>query len=127
MGWTGMSWKRVQSAKQGHRQNPEAKPECAFVDNSKAWYYPNVILKSTNNKSMMCSTVTAKIPKELKQKLKERGINISEVIRRALEEEIAAREEKELREMLDEIHANLGERLSEEDVVCAVRATREMR
>ena len=76
---------------------------------------------------MMYSTVTAKIPKELKQKLKERGINISEVIRRALEEEIMAREERELREMLDEIHADLGERLSEEDVVRAVRATREMR
>jgi post-segregation antitoxin (ccd killing protein) len=76
---------------------------------------------------MMYSTVTAKIPRELKQKLKERGINISEVIRRALEQEIAAREERELREMLDEIRANLGERLSEEDVVRAVRASREMR
>lgn len=75
----------------------------------------------------MYSTVTAKIPRELKQKLKERGINISEVIRRALEQEIAAREERELREMLDEIRANLGERLSEEDVVRAVRASREMR
>jgi post-segregation antitoxin (ccd killing protein) len=76
---------------------------------------------------MMYSTVTAKIPRELKQKLKERGINISEVIRRALEQEIAAREERELREMLDEIRANVGERLSEEDVVRAVRASREMR
>jgi post-segregation antitoxin (ccd killing protein) len=76
---------------------------------------------------MMYSTVTAKIPKELKQKLKERGIKISEVIRRALEEEIMAREERELREMLDEIRANLGQRLSEKDVVRAVRASREMR
>jgi post-segregation antitoxin (ccd killing protein) len=76
---------------------------------------------------MTYSTVTAKIPKELKQKLKERGIKISEVIRRALEEEIAAREERELREMLDQIHTDLGDRLSEEDVVRAVRASRGMR
>jgi hypothetical protein len=52
----------------------------------------------------------------IEAKLKKRRIKISE-----------AREERELREMLEEIHADLGERLSEEDVVRAVRATREMR
>ena len=55
-------------------------------------------------------------PERIEAKLKKRRIKISE-----------AREERELREMLDEIHADLGERLSEEDVVRAVRATREMR
>jgi len=38
-------------------------------------------------------TVSAKVPKELKEKMRELNINISQLVRRAIEEEVKRREE----------------------------------
>jgi post-segregation antitoxin (ccd killing protein) len=68
-------------------------------------------------------TVSAKVKEELWRKLKKYGVNISEVIKRALEEEVRRREEEELGELLDEASRVLR-KLSEEEIVEAVRWSR---
>jgi antitoxin CcdA len=48
---------------------------------------------------MMSVTVTVRIPKELKEEAERHGINISHVLRRALEEELRRRKLKKLRRL----------------------------
>lgn len=71
-------------------------------------------------------TVSAKIRKELYEKLKRYGVPISEVIRKALEEEVRRREEKEVREALKRAQEILM-KISPEEIVTAVRSSREER
>ena len=73
----------------------------------------------------MQEVVSAKIQKELKERARKYGINISGLVRSALEAEVARIEEKELRKRLDELSASLRNRLSVKDVVRAVRETRD--
>ena len=73
----------------------------------------------------MQEVVSAKIPKELKERARKYGINVSGLVRSALEAEVARIEEKELRKRLDELSASLRSRLSMKDVVRAVRETRD--
>ena len=73
----------------------------------------------------MQEVVSAKIPKELKERARKYGINISGLVRSALEAEVSRIEEKELRKRLDELSASLRSRLSMKDVVRAVRETRD--
>jgi len=70
--------------------------------------------------------VSAKIRKELYEKLKRYGVPISEVIRKALEEEVRRREEKEVREALKRAQEILM-KISPEEIVTAVRSSREER
>jgi len=60
-------------------------------------------------------TVSAKVRRELWEKLKSYGVNISKVIRRSLEEEVRRREEEEVRKLLGEASKHLR-KLSEEEV-----------
>ncbi|MBI2185476.1 MAG: hypothetical protein HYU39_11040 [Thaumarchaeota archaeon] len=76
---------------------------------------------------MRSSTVSAKVSQELKRKLRQRQVNISRVIRQALEQEVLKAEEEELRIKLEEIRRGLGSKISKEDTVAAVRASREGR
>ncbi|MDG7001790.1 MAG: type II toxin-antitoxin system CcdA family antitoxin [Nitrososphaerota archaeon] len=73
----------------------------------------------------MQEVVSAKVPKELKERARKYGINISGMVRRALEAEVARMEEKDLRKRLDELSVSLSNRLSVKDVVRAVRETRD--
>jgi len=70
--------------------------------------------------------VSAKIRKELYEKLKRYGVPISEVIRKALEEEVRRREEKEVREALKRAQEILM-KIPPEEIVTAVRSSREER
>ncbi len=69
-------------------------------------------------------TVSAKIKRELYKKIRKYGINVSEVIRRALQEEVARREEEELRRMLEEAGKILG-KVPEKRLVEHIRSSRE--
>jgi antitoxin CcdA len=69
-------------------------------------------------------TVSAKVRRELYEKLKMYRIPIGSVIKRALEEEVRKREEKEVRRKLAEAQAIL-KKIPEEEIVEAVRASRE--
>jgi len=71
-------------------------------------------------------TVTARIPKELKEALSRYGVNVSKVVRRALEEEARQRRHQELKgaaEDLGEFFAGI----SKEELAKSVRETREAR
>ena len=71
-------------------------------------------------------TVTAKIPKELKEKLDALGVNVSGLIRRVLEGEVKRLELERLRRLIVEASEVLREVPSEE-LVGAVRESRDER
>lgn len=47
-------------------------------------------------------TVTAKVPREIKEKLKRHGVNVSALIRETLEKEAQRLESEEMKELIDE-------------------------
>ncbi|RLE75998.1 MAG: hypothetical protein DRJ44_04860 [Thermoprotei archaeon] len=71
-------------------------------------------------------TVSAKVRKDLWIKLKKYKVNISKVIRRALEEEVKKREEEELRRELVKA-SNILKRIPTERIVGHIREMREAR
>ena len=75
----------------------------------------------------MSTTVSAKIPRLLKEKLQRYGIVVSRVIRRALEVEVARVEKDERCKELGTVARRLKGKISVEDVVKAVRRAREER
>jgi len=73
-------------------------------------------------------TVSTKVRKELLEKAKEYGINVSEVLRRALEEEVRKREEEEARKAAEELAKKLRARgITVEDIVRSIREDRDSR
>ena len=71
-------------------------------------------------------TVSAKVRRELWEKLRSYGVSISEVIERSLEEEIKRKEEEEARRLLGEA-SKLLRKLSEGEIVESIRESREKR
>ena len=71
--------------------------------------------------------LSVRVPAALKEKLDTYGINVSEVVRRALEQEVQRREDEALKKMLGETSARLWGRVPAEDVVAAVRESRDQR
>ena len=68
--------------------------------------------------------MSAKIPKKLKIELDKRGVNLSQAIRRGLENELKDKKVKEIESLLRKV--DLSE-VSERDIVRDIRATREER
>ena len=68
-------------------------------------------------------TVSAKVPEELKQKMEELSIRPSEIIRKAIEEEVYLREVEKIKEMLEEAEPILA-KLSVERAVRSIREDR---
>ncbi|MFU8870162.1 hypothetical protein [Natronococcus sp.] len=75
----------------------------------------------------MTSTVSAKIPDEMKEDIEEEDINVSEVIRNALEEELVERRREKLRRDAAALREKVGDGVETEEIVSAVRETREER
>jgi post-segregation antitoxin (ccd killing protein) len=71
-------------------------------------------------------TVSAKIPAELKAKIRRHGINTSRVMRQALEREVARAEAEELDRRLEHMAPAL-DRIRIEDAVAGIREDRERR
>ena len=71
-------------------------------------------------------TVSAKIPNKLMEKLHKLKINVSRVIREALEKEIRRKEEEQLRKMAEQASLSLKKILTEE-IVRDIRESREER
>jgi len=69
-------------------------------------------------------TVTAKIPADLRDRLRELGVNISQLIRRALEAEIERREKERLKREAEEA-AKILRKIPPDELVESVRAGRE--
>jgi len=70
------------------------------------------------------TTVSAKIPKKLKELIEKYNIKPSQVIRRALEEEVRKRALEELEGRAKKLSKRLG-RISEEEIVRLIREDRE--
>ena len=75
----------------------------------------------------MSVVVSAKVPRELRERARRYGISISKLVRRTLEAEVAKAEEEKLRSALDEVSHKLKGRVTKEDLVRAVRESREGR
>lgn len=75
----------------------------------------------------MTSTVTARVPEELKAQTSEYDINISEVVRDALETEVRRQRRETLIDQGDELSRRFGEKIETERVVETIRADRETR
>ncbi|PGF17275.1 hypothetical protein CP556_15005 [Natrinema sp. CBA1119] len=71
------------------------------------------------------STVSAKIPDDLKKELEQEDINVSEVIRNALEEEITERRREKLRRDVDSLRKKVDDGIDTDEIVEAVRETRQ--
>lgn len=72
------------------------------------------------------ATVTAKIPAELKKKLTKLGVNVSELTREALQREVERLERERLRNLAEEA-SKILQKVPAEEIVEAVRASRENR
>jgi post-segregation antitoxin (ccd killing protein) len=72
------------------------------------------------------ATVTAKIPAELKKKLTKLGVNVSELTREALQREVERLERERLRNLAEEA-SKILQKVPAEEIVEAVRASREKR
>jgi post-segregation antitoxin (ccd killing protein) len=71
-------------------------------------------------------TVTAKIPAELKKKLTKLGVNVSELTREALQREVERLERERLRNLCEEA-SKILQKVPVEEIIEAVRASRENR
>ncbi|BBD72372.1 VapB-type antitoxin [Sulfodiicoccus acidiphilus] len=74
----------------------------------------------------MSDVISVRVKKELKKKAEELGINIREVVEKALEESIMEKEKEELRDMAMKIK-ELMKDVSEDDWIRAVRESRDER
>jgi post-segregation antitoxin (ccd killing protein) len=71
-------------------------------------------------------TVSAKIPAELKKKLTKLGVNVSGLMREALRSEVERLERERLRKLAEEA-GEILQKVPAEEIVEAVRASRENR
>jgi len=71
-------------------------------------------------------TISAKIDRELREKLRKYGIPISKVVRAALEEEVRRAEEERVKSSLERIGEVL-KKIPSEEMVESIRASREGR
>ncbi len=75
----------------------------------------------------MTTVVSAKIPDELRKKARIHHIKISKVVREALEDEVRKIEEQNLSQDLDKIGRILRKNVSGNEIVKAVRSSRNER
>jgi len=72
----------------------------------------------------MSVLITARIPKELKEELKKYGINISQVVRKALEEAVYKKKLEELRRY-QEITRKMLMRIGKDQIAKVIREIRD--
>ena len=71
-------------------------------------------------------TVSTKIPKQLKEKIRRLKIKPSKILRKALEDEVKKREVEELKEEIHRLKPVL-EKVTTEDIVKSIREDRDSR
>ncbi len=69
-------------------------------------------------------TVSTKVRRELKEEALQLGINISQVLRNALEEEVKKRKLQKLKQKLDEI-SDILEKINIDNITKSIREDRE--
>ncbi len=71
-------------------------------------------------------TISVRISRQLREKIKKYGIRVSEVVRKALEEEIKRRESEEAAEAAEEL-GKIFSRIPEQEIVRLIREYRRSR
>jgi len=71
-------------------------------------------------------TISIKVSQELKEKMRKLGIKPSELLRKALEEEIRRRQVQEIKKEIQQLQETLG-KIPTETVVQSIREDREHR
>ena len=71
-------------------------------------------------------TISVRIPKELKEKIDRYGVRVSEVVRKALEEEVRRRELEESAEAAEEL-GKFFSRIPDDEIVRSIREFRRAR
>ncbi len=74
----------------------------------------------------MTELVSVRVDKETKELISKLGINVSETVRKALQDEIKRRREEELSQGLKKAKLILS-KVSDRDIIRAVRETRDQR
>ena len=72
------------------------------------------------------ASITVRIPNELKKELEDTGVKISEVTRKALENEVRRIQEEKAREAAEKLSQLLRE-IPDEEIIKAIRETRDQR
>jgi hypothetical protein len=75
----------------------------------------------------MSKVISAKIPEELKKKADKYGIKIGKLVREALEAKVSSIENQMLSSKLGEISNKIGPKITKNDVVKAIRSSRDER
>jgi len=75
---------------------------------------------------MKDATITVRVPRRLKEELARYGVNVSEVVRKSLEEEVRRRKREELRAVAMEL-GKFFSKISDEEIVRSIRETRDSR
>jgi len=74
----------------------------------------------------MSEVITVRVKKSLKEKIRKHRINVSKTVREALEDEVKKRENAELAQAINQMKAVL-ERIPDEEIVKAIRESRDQR
>jgi len=75
---------------------------------------------------MKDATVTVRVSRKLKEELAKYGVNVSEVLRRALEEEVKKRKREELKGIASDLEEFFS-KIPDEEIVKSIREMREKR
>jgi post-segregation antitoxin (ccd killing protein) len=71
------------------------------------------------------SIITIRVPKKVKEKLKKHNINVSETVRKILDERLEELERQDLEERLEQVKERLGTRIDPEMIARLSREDRE--
>ncbi|RLG46339.1 MAG: hypothetical protein DRO00_03705 [Thermoproteota archaeon] len=72
---------------------------------------------------MSSVTISVRIPKELKEKIDKHGIKVSDVVRRALEDEVKRRELEEAAKAAEEL-SKLFSKIPEQEIIRLIKEYR---
>ena len=71
------------------------------------------------------SVITIRVPLQIKEKLKKYNVNVSETVRKVLDECLKELERKDLEEKLEQVKKNIGDKINSELLAKLVREDRE--
>jgi len=71
------------------------------------------------------SVITVRVSKKTKEKLRKYKVNVSETVRKMLEERVEELEQKDLEERLERIKRRFGDKINSEMIVNLIREDRE--
>ena len=93
---------------------------------SKLFYLTLLVTFIVVRMATECVTVSAKIPKQLKERMQRLKIKPSKILKKALEDEVKKRELEELKEEINRLKPIL-DKVNTEDIVKSIREDRDNR